>query len=60
LRLARFAAQSAGLFQHAEGAFDLAAFLVAAVLFPEALCGRQGRGPAMTGASGPVAAFSGT
>ena len=31
-----------------------------AVLFPDPLCGRWRRGPAMTGANGPVAAFSGT
>ena len=31
-----------------------------AVLFPDPLCGRRRRGPTMTGANGPVAAFSGT
>jgi len=31
-----------------------------AVLFPNQLCGRRRRGPTMTGANGPVAAFSGT
>ena len=31
-----------------------------AVLFPGPLCGRWRRGPTMTGANGPVAAFSGT
>ena len=30
------------------------------VLFPNQLCGRRRRGPTMTGANGPVAAFSGT
>ena len=31
-----------------------------AVLFPDALCGRRWRRPTMTGANGPVVAFSGT
>jgi hypothetical protein len=58
--LAGFAAQPAGFFEDAERAVDLATFLVAAVLFPNQLCGRRRRGPTMTGANGPVAAFSGT
>jgi hypothetical protein len=33
---------------------------VAAVLFPDPLCGRRRRRPAMTGANGQVVAFSGT
>ena len=33
---------------------------VAAVLFPGSLCGRRSRRPALTGANGPVVAFSGT
>lgn len=60
LGLAGFTAQSPGFLEHAEGAFDLAAFLVAAVLFPDPLCARWRQGPTMSGASGPVAAFSGT
>jgi len=43
-----------------QGAVDLAAFLVAAVLFPDSLCGRRWRRPAMTGANGSVLAFLGT
>ena len=33
---------------------------VAAVLFPDSLCGRWWRRPAMTAGNGPVVAFSGT
>ena len=33
---------------------------VAAVLFPDPLCGRRRRRPTMTGANGQVVAFSGT
>jgi hypothetical protein len=33
---------------------------VAAVLFPDPLCGRRRRRPALTGANGQVVAFSGT
>jgi len=33
---------------------------VAAVLFPYPLCGRRRRRPTLTGANGPVVAFSGT
>jgi len=40
LWLAALAPQPSGVFEHAERAFDLAAFLVAAVLFPGPLCGR--------------------
>jgi hypothetical protein len=58
--LAGLAAQPAGVFEHREGAVDLAAFLVAAILFPDALCGRWSRRPALTGANGLVVAFSGT
>jgi hypothetical protein len=50
----------AGLLESAERAFDLAALLVAAVLFPDPLCGRRRRRPTMTGANGQVVAFSGT
>jgi hypothetical protein len=60
LGLAGLAAQPSGIFEHAECAFDLAAFLVAAVLFPDSLCGRRRRRPTMTGANGQVEAFSGT
>jgi len=59
LGLAGFASEPPGVFEHAERAFDLAALLVAAVLFPDALCGRWSRRPAMTGANGLVVAFSG-
>jgi hypothetical protein len=58
--LAGFAAQSSGVFENAERALDLAPFLVAAVLFPDPLCGRRRRRPTMTGANGQVVAFSGT
>jgi hypothetical protein len=60
LGLLGFAANPSGVFEHAKGALDLAAFLVAAVLFPEALCGRRSRRPALTGANGPVVPFLGT
>jgi hypothetical protein len=58
--LARLTPQPSGVFEHAERTFDLAAFLVAAVLFPDPLCGWRRRRPTMTGAKGPVVAFSGT
>jgi hypothetical protein len=54
------ASEPPGVFEHTERAFDLAAFLVAAVLFPDPLCGRRRRGPMMTGANGQVVAFLGT
>jgi hypothetical protein len=38
--LADLTAQAAGVFEHAQRAVDLAALLVAAVLFPDPLCAR--------------------
>jgi hypothetical protein len=60
LLLSGLAAEPSGVFEDGERAFDFAALLVAAVLFPDPLCGRGGRRPVMTGADGSVAAFSGT
>jgi hypothetical protein len=60
LGVAGFPAQPPGVLEHAERALDLASFLVAAVLFPDPLCGRRRRRPTMTGANGQVVAFSGT
>jgi hypothetical protein len=58
--LAGLAPQPAGVLEHGQGAVNLASFLVAAVLFPDPLCGRRRRRPTMTGANGQVVAFSGT
>ncbi|MGO9884408.1 MAG: hypothetical protein ACLPV4_15500 [Solirubrobacteraceae bacterium] len=38
--LAGLAPQPAGVLEHGQGAVDLAALLVAAVLFPDPLCAR--------------------
>jgi hypothetical protein len=54
------ALKAAGVDECGKGAIDLAGFLVAAVLFPDPLCGRRRRRPTMTGANGQVVAFSGT
>jgi hypothetical protein len=58
--LVGLAAQTAGLFEDCESAFDFAALLVATVLFPDLLCGRRRWGSTTTGANGPAVTFSGT